>query len=678
MIPPPGILAASALLWGWLCDLLLVAVPLGLALEAWRWTRARWDISGKDFQRIADFCTWAFVLQAGYLIVMKGWPLPILQILEWLPLVLAPLMLAQLYSGVGRIELSALFLSLRADSVGAVAREQVDLSYAYIGICVLAAGAANVRTAWYFVAVAFLAVWALWGVRSRRYPPWLWIGFVMLAIGTGYAGHHGLNRLQTVIFNIAVDFFQIDLARTDPYRAATDIGHIGELKSSDRILLRVAMPREAPVPLLLHRASYDSYGAATWFARDGQFSEELADDGAGRWTLATDAQGRFEVVVSETFVNGSGILALPAATQSVSGLGSALVRRNRFGTVRVERAPGMVSYTVSSATGPQLASAARAGDLQLPPLEAAALTAIAEKLGLATLGKDEAASALKAFLAEGYRYSTFRAERAAPGNAISDFLVNSRSGHCEYFATATVLLARAAGIPARYATGFSVQEFSEIERRYIVRERHAHAWARLYLHGAWHDVDTTPPQWFSAEGESAAPWEPLTDFGSWLAFRFSEWRARPADERSVLAWSALLALLVGILLWRLFRGKRFARARAPGRNRSQARGAGSDDPFRAIEERIAGKGLPRLANETAREWVLRIAPRFDREHRSLLEMLVVLHYRNRFDPLMSSVQRQDFAAAAKRWIEQDPAPNLAHSQSTAMTARAASSAVSTH
>ena len=34
---------------------------------------------------------------------------------------------------------------------------------------------------------------------------------------------------------------------------------------------------------------------------------------------------------------------------------------------------------------------------------------------------------------------------------LADFLLRTRSGHCEYYATATVLLLRAAGIPARYA-----------------------------------------------------------------------------------------------------------------------------------------------------------------------------------------------------------------------------------
>ena len=663
MSAPAGILAASTLLWGWMCGLSIVALPLSVLLEAWRFGRVRWDLSAKDFQRIADLCTWTFVLQAGYLIVAKGWPLPILQILEWLPLSLAPLVLAQLYSSAGRVELSALFLSLRSESGGTLAHERVDLSFGYAAVCVLAAGAANVRTPWYFAAAAALIVWALWGVRSRRYPLWLWTVMVVIGVSIAYAGHHGLSRLQTWVFNVAIEFFQLDLARTDPYRSTTDIGEIGELKSSDRILLRVAAPRDVATPMLLHRASYDAYVAATWFARDGQFNEQLADDGAGRWLVDRRQPAGAEVIVSETLVNGIGVLALPAATATVSGLGTALVRRNRLGTIRVERAPGMISYAAASADEARFSAPPRPSDLQLPAPEAAALNEVVGELGLSSLAPEEAVRALEAYFAERFRYSTFRAERVGARHAVADFLRNSRSGHCEYFATATVLLARAAGIPARYATGFSVQEYSPIEGRYLVRERHAHAWARLYLNGAWHDVDTTPPQWFAAESRAAKLWEPLTDLGSWLVFRLNEWRARPGDAISTLAWLAVLAVLISTLLWRLFRGKGFTRARSLARTDRVRRHAEPNDPFADVAQRIASKGLPRFATETAREWVHRIGPRFDPRSRSLLEALLRWHYRERFDPLrMRPTERQAYAEAAMRWCEHDPTPAPSESE----------------
>src|SRR5205807_1199702 len=82
-------------------------------------------------------------------------------------------------------------------------------------------------------------------------------------------------------------------------------------------------------------------------------------------------------------------------------------------------------------------------------------------------------------------YSTWKGERPRKESALEEFLLNSRAGHCEYFATATTLLLRAAGVPARYAVGFSVQEWSRLEQRYIVRARHAHSWTLAYVNGGW-------------------------------------------------------------------------------------------------------------------------------------------------------------------------------------------------
>ena len=45
------------------------------------------------------------------------------------------------------------------------------------------------------------------------------------------------------------------------------------------------------------------------------------------------------------------------------------------------------------------------------------------------------------------RFSPYRHS----GNAISRFLLEGRRGHCEYFASATTLLLREAGVPARYS-----------------------------------------------------------------------------------------------------------------------------------------------------------------------------------------------------------------------------------
>ena len=92
--------------------------------------------------------------------------------------------------------------------------------------------------------------------------------------------------------------------------------------------------------------------------------------------------------------------------------------------------------------------------------------------------------AITRHFATGFSYS-LQGAREQDELPLKRFLEISRSGHCEYFATATVLALRAVGIPARYATGYAVQEWGELEKAYVVRRRHAHAWALAYVDGAW-------------------------------------------------------------------------------------------------------------------------------------------------------------------------------------------------
>ncbi|MGE0641050.1 MAG: transglutaminaseTgpA domain-containing protein [Thermoanaerobaculia bacterium] len=77
---------------------------------------------------------------------------------------------------------------------------------------------------------------------------------------------------------------------------------------------------------------------------------------------------------------------------------------------------------------------------------------------------------------------------------IENFLFEARRGHCEYFASAMVLLLRAQGIPARLVTGFLGAEYSAWERSWLVRQSNAHAWVEGFVgDDGWVAFDPTPP-----------------------------------------------------------------------------------------------------------------------------------------------------------------------------------------
>jgi len=71
------------------------------------------------------------------------------------------------------------------------------------------------------------------------------------------------------------------------------------------------------------------------------------------------------------------------------------------------------------------------------------------------------------------------------------FLFEERRGFCEHYASAFVVLLRAAGIPARIVTGYQGGEINPRGEYMIVRHSDAHAWAEALLDGEWQRFDPT-------------------------------------------------------------------------------------------------------------------------------------------------------------------------------------------
>jgi hypothetical protein len=66
---------------------------------------------------------------------------------------------------------------------------------------------------------------------------------------------------------------------------------------------------------------------------------------------------------------------------------------------------------------------------------------------------------------------------------VVEFLEDIKAGHCEYFASAGVLLLRSAGVPARYVTGFVCRERGAGRDHWISRRKDAHAWVEMFVAG---------------------------------------------------------------------------------------------------------------------------------------------------------------------------------------------------
>lgn len=137
--------------------------------------------------------------------------------------------------------------------------------------------------------------------------------------------------------------------------------------------------------------------------------------------------------------------------------------------------------------------------LQLPEGLPLALASLAQEVTATANTPYDQALAITRYLRNTIRYTTSMPPAPPGRDPIIWFLFDYQAGFCNYYATAEVLLLRSLGIPARLVVGYAAGEYSG--GRYIVRERHAHAWPEVFFPGiGWVAFEPT-----SAETELVYP-----------------------------------------------------------------------------------------------------------------------------------------------------------------------------
>jgi transglutaminase-like putative cysteine protease len=118
--------------------------------------------------------------------------------------------------------------------------------------------------------------------------------------------------------------------------------------------------------------------------------------------------------------------------------------------------------------------------LQLPPTLPDRVQALAEETVAGLDNAYDKASAIEAHL----RTIPYNESIEAPPegqDGVDYFLFDVREGYCDYYASAMAVMARAVGIPARVANGYTQGEYQSDRGTFLVRERNAHAWAEVYF-----------------------------------------------------------------------------------------------------------------------------------------------------------------------------------------------------
>jgi hypothetical protein len=177
-----------------------------------------------------------------------------------------------------------------------------------------------------------------------------------------------------------------------------------------------------------------------------------------------------------------------------------LIPRTGF-QYEVESWPGQYDpkFLRAQSSGDGLPEHQRVAYVQLPSIDPR-IRALTEVVTREATTDYDRAIAVERHLKENYTYTTDLPDPGAEP-PIEAFLFTNKRGHCEFYATAMVVMLRSIGIRARMANGFLGGTWNEFDDFFAVRNRDAHSWVEVHLAEAWWvRFDPTPP---AADSESA-------------------------------------------------------------------------------------------------------------------------------------------------------------------------------
>ena len=669
MKPPPFLLGAGLLFWGWQAGFPLVGALLAIAIESPRWIQARWELSDEDFRRIWLFSTllllgalvYAFSLNDGpanFRVLFQSPSLrternagtttarTIALTMRWLPMIFFAFIGAQLFSVRGKVPLHAISTLVRRRWKKARRLGQpwppdrtVNISYPYFALCILGAAAHASEDTKFFWGLCGLIAWTLWASRSWRYGLAIWACALGVAVVLGYFGQGSLGRVQRYVERFDPQWLSaLFRSRTDPFQSKTALGQIGRIKLSSTIMVRVQPIGTNPVPTLLREASYRNYKAQTWYAGDSRndFENVIEETNRGSWILLRQKTNTAAVNLACYLTGGKALLPLPSGSSRLERLYAYLLYKNSAGAV-LAQGPGLVVFDALFGPGQTIDYPPDAkDDLFVNPREADAVAKVIGDLGLRGQSTRHAMRGINGFFQSKFTYRMWQDDSSrdsASGTPLSRFLLETHSGHCEYFATATVLLLRQLGIPARYAVGYAIHEPSG--KGYVVRQRDAHAWCLVWdaESGLWRDFDTTPASWVEAESSRRSAYQALSDFWSRIRFEFAKLRWGQTRLRQYILWGLIPVL--GLLFYQIIHRVRGKRGRSKRKSSTvNLSWPGLDSEFYQLERKLLQRGVSREPGEPLSTWLPRaVAEPGLVEIRQPLQQLLVLHYRYRFDPL---------------------------------------------
>jgi transglutaminase-like putative cysteine protease len=287
-----------------------------------------------------------------------------------------------------------------------------------------------------------------------------------------------------------------------------EFGELGRIRQDPTVVMRVeTLSGDPPRPedAYWRGLAFDRFDGTAWSIDppERRFVPGSAEGGVsfGNTPQVYDLEQR---IVREPVA--AGVLFRVGDPRTVQGTIRVLERDSSGGLYAAGQAEERVRYTLRSARrrwGDPALRSDRAGVppkhaeryLQRPKL-APAFTARALEMTRGQPSDADRVRAIERTLRTEGRYTDVPPARdpEAPLSPVEAFVLGEVAGHCEYFASAMVLLVRANGIPARLVNGFAGGHANPIGGFVELTRSDAHAWVEVhYERAGWVRYDPTPP-----------------------------------------------------------------------------------------------------------------------------------------------------------------------------------------
>ncbi len=381
-----------------------------------------------------------------------------------------------------------------------------------------------------------------------------------------------LPRLQQKVEAATIRWLSGETNSANPFGVQSQLGDLERLQLSQRVVLRVWTTRAQK----LRARVFVHFDGHTWQATvtAGTSLPVVPEGSRGPWLedvpgnafLFPQAEARFSAAATQTRIVQSvanpGVLATPGNKLMVR-LPLPSLRDDAYDNIIPSLTSQVSIYGVVNLPGAEDTEADRQVQeksfLAVPADLDPRWAALASQLAVNPPSVEERISKTVDYVKHAAKYS-LEVGKFRTREPVTEFFFEKKRGYCQYFATAAVLLLRLEGVPARYVTGYNVQEFNQLGEYYVVRDADAHAWVEVLLKGkGWVEADPTPEAEFEAR-RAASSSSRLSEYGEWLAasvtetwvfLEQSDWRevAKTLWRATKIAFRAglvLLTLLVGL------------------------------------------------------------------------------------------------------------------------------------